>query len=547
MPRPSLRPALVALLCLALAACGARPQAAGAPLVDPPSGAAPAAPAPAGGDGAAAEAAADAPGVLWSIDAEAGTALALQGDLLYFVDTWGVVHAVGRESGAEQWAAPTGLDVVRGEDLEPYAPPLVAADAAVFATDETEGHTLKAVDPLTGGERWSVALPGTGGRLRPGIRAAGSRYYVRGHADLYAVDAPSGQLLWSRPASTDPALVDGAAYGVVEEGGVERLARLDDATGEPAEVLDQYSPIRAVAGALVFAGCLDVYDVATGQPAWRPGLADDAVCRSITVDGDLVLADVDEEFNRQVPGLFAFDLATGAPRWQIPIPNEEAGATLATPPIVVGAQVVLITTQGEVLAVDRGSGTPLWQTAIEYEAGYDYPEFFAAVDGETLIVGNSFGPDMVGLDLATGERRWAFPNAVTRPMLLADGRLYIATQREIISLSLRGEAPSAPAPAADGTAASVTITAILECGEQSASDCGREPIEALFAISQGGQPVERNIVVRVAANPISLPPGTYTVEATDPLYDPAVVPPPPQEITVAAGDAVTLTFTFVAR
>lgn len=108
--------------------------------------------------------------------------------------------------------------------------------------------------------------------------------------------------------------------------------------------------------------------------------------------------------------------------------------------------------------------------------------------------------------------------------------------------------PQGAAPTPDNSSdATLTIAAVLECPEAADESCKRLPIEALFAVMQGEQVIKGPIVVRNAAEPITLTPGTYTIELLEPLHDPGFTAPDNQDITLAAGDDVMATFTFIQR
>lgn len=116
----------------------------------------------------------------------------------------------------------------------------------------------------------------------------------------------------------------------------------------------------------------------------------------------------------------ALDPATGRAAWQAETqPRVAAGVGLA------GVAVLTGTLDGEVVAVSKEGGMPLWRVGVSSEV------LVAPVgDDETAVVRTGDGR-LHGLALADGQRRWVFDRAVptlslrgvSRP-LVADGRVY---------------------------------------------------------------------------------------------------------------------------
>jgi hypothetical protein len=93
-------------------------------------------------------------------------------------------------------------------------------------------------------------------------------------------------------------------------------------------------------------------------------------------------------------GLCVLDPLTGAPRWTR---FEDDAFSVAADP----ERVVLTPTSGRVVGLDRASGAPLWESAVEgtWTGAYLLGGLVVAVS----ILGVDFVPMVVVLDAATGD------------------------------------------------------------------------------------------------------------------------------------------------
>jgi len=150
-------------------------------------------------------------------------------DALYRVDTG---------PGAVGWSD-TGME--RGEL------PVLGRDGTVV--QEVERDTLRAVDPLTGRERWTdteetVDVPGTRMAVDGGTVFA-TQFNV---PTVRAMDAETGRLEWSRDATYHWLVPDTAADRVFAIRDGEQLAALDSTTGSVRWTValdDDESPLRS--------------------------------------------------------------------------------------------------------------------------------------------------------------------------------------------------------------------------------------------------------------------------------------------------------------
>jgi serine/threonine-protein kinase len=224
--------------------------------------------------------------------------------------------------------------------------------------------------------RWSY----TAENLVSSLTVAGGAVYIGSGADVYALDAATGQRRWSYTTAgvvdTSPVLADGIVYvGSADGGGVYAL---DAATGRLRWFYSQsgaYDNSPAVAGGTVYVdsgGNVYALDAATGQLRW-----------SYTTGGagnSLAVA-VGTVYAGSGGDVYALDAATGRLRWSYP-----AAGGVDSGPAVDGSTVYLGSTGGSVDALDAATGRLRWS----YPARGGVDSGPAVADG-TVYVGSTAG------------------------------------------------------------------------------------------------------------------------------------------------------------
>ena len=178
------------------------------------------------------------------------------------------VYALNAGTGDFLWRYDTG-------DFAQYSP--AVSDGKVFLGAQSNiGHTIHALDWVTGQEEWISETPFT---VSPGLTPTVVGDKVYGSGDLgqfYALNASTGALVWSFETGiggeAPPTVIDGVVYLT----GVNAAYALDELTGELIWSYDtDRLPERVFAAVIddgVYYFTLDssVYalDIATGEPIW---------------------------------------------------------------------------------------------------------------------------------------------------------------------------------------------------------------------------------------------------------------------------------------
>jgi glucose dehydrogenase len=250
----------------------------------------------------------------------------------------------------------------------------------VAAESPSNGHVF-ALDPQSGTTSWVTTLPFAFSLSAPAV-SDGILVVGAGSSDVYALDAVTGQRLWTFETDfgvfSSPTILNGVVYVGSND--------------------DNLYALSLVSGELVWKRALG-YAVSVESPA----IADGVVYEST-------------EFGRRV---FALDAATGRKRWS----RRLAGGDLGQGPVVAQGRVFITTDSGTVFSLDASTGQTIWQVA-----GLGEELRHPAVADGVVYVGSSLNA-MIAVDAATGALVWrtrvdgeVFSPIVANGVVYAGGR-----------------------------------------------------------------------------------------------------------------------------
>jgi outer membrane protein assembly factor BamB len=292
---------------------------------------------------------------------------------------WGTIHAVDAHTGTERWRVPT-RGVVE-------TPPAVAGDSLVVVTDldslgadGPDRTRVVCLDQRAGRERWThdVAASPRG----PPVVVDGRVYVTDGEARVHALDVDSGRSLWTRtvaggPQSVSgaPAVADGTVYVTVPTQG-RGLHALDAADGSYQWRAPEDGPGfyrgPAVVGDAVLATSHDqlvALDADAGTVRWSTGLPALSSPSHPVSDGS-------RAYVAGTRRVVAVDLADGQVRWRVHREDRYLGRP------VVAADALLVDARDRLFAFDAATGDPRWRQAIPGVGAV------AAVDGAVFAAGS---------------------------------------------------------------------------------------------------------------------------------------------------------------
>ena len=351
--------------------------------------------------------------------------LAALGLSLGTFDAAGSVAHRARTPTIDRTAHHRGVAVRWTTSLPDFPREVLADVGALFVLGD--GH-VTALAPEDGRVRWQVApgwLAWSGG-LR------GDTLMVALEDGFVALDRATGAQRWradapgQAAAATLVAPPDGPPIAVVTtlDGGV---AGLDDRTGEtrwsarvpgrPTQVLAADDSSGSVALVSQHPETLRVLDARTGALRWEQALA--PWVGAPVVGAGLVIVGAGEDARHGT--IHAYDLASGAPRWQTAM---DGAFQPDLQPAVDGEDLFALDQYGDVTRIDVATGTLRWQTHLARQEVIARPTPM----GDVVLVPAE--PDeVVTLDRATGAIR-ARRRAAGVPMrLTAVSELVVLTQR----------------------------------------------------------------------------------------------------------------------
>jgi outer membrane protein assembly factor BamB len=324
---------------------------------------------------------------------EAGAAVhgspAVLDGVVYATDLASTLHAVDARDGSRVWAVRTGETLPfpwghESGDIWCSSPVLAAVDGRAAVYFGAGDGRLYAVDARSGEVLWTLS---TDGRIRSTPAVADGRVVVGGSDGVvYAADALTGRLLWRhetegatlrsaefgfdrRTIQSSPAIADGRVHVGTRDG---TIYTLDLGTGRRLWTASHGSSwingSPAVARGLVLAGSSDAQfvhalDAATGEEIWRRDSAG-IVWTSPLVAGDAVI------FAEGAGRVRTLDLATGEDRWSVWLDGR-----LFASPVVADGVLYVGTENGGMYGLRDGGAEPLrravaWDSAFAAGAWY---------------------------------------------------------------------------------------------------------------------------------------------------------------------------------
>lgn len=321
----------------------------------------------------------------------------------------------------------------------------VAHEGRVYAA--AHDGTVYALDIKTGRVQWRVRtkLPLSGG---PGL-GGGRLFLGSSEGDVLALSAADGKELWRVAVTGEVIAPPAATENIVVVRSVDgRLRGLNAADGAELWVAEQSVPRLSLRGtaAPVITGDMAICGFDNGK-VMAVGLGDGDVLWETTVAPSRGRTElerlVDIDSSVQVVGNDVFvvgfqgraamlALDSGQIWWSRDVSSDRG--------LVVGDDAVYVSAaDGDVLALNRRDGTPLWTQAALHRRGLSAP----SIDGSAIVVAD-FEGYLHWLDAGTGDmlaRAATDGNRVTNRPLAADGMVIVLTDGGTLNAFRRLEAP----------------------------------------------------------------------------------------------------------
>jgi outer membrane protein assembly factor BamB len=284
-----------------------------------------------------------------------------------------------------------------------------------------------------------------------GLREIGStpavafgKVFVETMGGMFALDAGTGLTVWRNARAkgfSSPAVFNGSAYVGTSNGTVIRMNAATGATLWETRLLAKtsFSGITSspkVAFDWVFVGTFNeaggagevvaLYE-GNGTVAWRHPtgsihFSSPAYASGTVYVGVMGFYNTTNQVSFNPPyGVLALDAATGRTRWFFP-----TRGSVAASPAIVGPNLVVPSKDGSVYALDRATGSRVWEVRVD--AGTSSAAVFG---GAVFVGGGAFGSPgkVVALDAASGSTKWSFAanGPVQSSITFAAGTIVFAT------------------------------------------------------------------------------------------------------------------------
>ena len=264
-----------------------------------------------------------------------------------------------------------------------------------------------------------------GGGVGAPVANAGHVYFLSNRHTVVAVDAASGQLLWTRALGGGAGWTDGSRLvikGSLLVAGDSDLFGIDLDTARVRwqfSARDESARIGAFLGAAgndaVFAGSangrLFAIGVETGVIHWMADVGgSDTKVFAPAADRTVVVARFTTYGKPDTGGVIAVDTRTGRECWRAVI--DPAAVPPAGGPLLFGRLVIVASRSGDILAFDRSTGARQWSIPPvrlgSTEHAPQKTDFRAlARTGSTLFAGSITGV-LTAYDLDSLKQLWSF-------------------------------------------------------------------------------------------------------------------------------------------
>ena len=253
---------------------------------------------------------------------------------------------------------------------------------------------------------------------------SGVVYIGSDDGNLYALNASTGQKLWSFSTGSTQSILDAPAVanGVVYIGSYDGvLYALNAATGKQLwSFVTGSNPVvgapTVVNGVVYVSGgvpeTLCALDASTGKMLWSDGNSIGGWDSAAVANGVVYIGSFDNNAR-------AINASTGAVIWTYSVPD----GFLDSSPAVVNGVVYFGTWDGAVYALKANNGALLWS----YETGSHITSSPAVANGVVYI--GSWDNNVYALNASTGERIWSFTtgDSVESSPAVANGVVYVGS------------------------------------------------------------------------------------------------------------------------
>ncbi|ACU73326.1 serine/threonine protein kinase [Catenulispora acidiphila DSM 44928] len=283
--------------------------------------------------------------------------------------------------------------------------------------DNTGGDPLFAIDVPTGKILWQVPQVDRNWQLQGAAGVIGNLVIVSANVNvqgdgLYAVDKTTHKVVWKQNTN------DIGAIHVPPSGKYIFTAH-DSATADTDATIT----------------CLDV---TTGNKVWqvsqKSAVMGGAGSDPFAYTNNLLMTGGDK--------LTALDPATGKVVWATQLGSIDTGVSLANHPFTDNSGRVYVTADGLLVAADASNGKLLWQSSLPDSDQFEIDGAFAVGDGQLYVT--DYKKALYAVDAKTGKCNWSYSNALlsgqdVSTLTAGGGKVYYTAGEAIIGFNANGQ------------------------------------------------------------------------------------------------------------
>ncbi|WP_242914137.1 PQQ-binding-like beta-propeller repeat protein [Brevundimonas pishanensis] len=305
----------------------------------------------------------------------------------------------------------TPSPALSGRDFFIPGPQSVAQWAQPGGNAENDmGHVIAAPEFAIA---WKRNVGADSDRMRqvmaPPVAADGRIYVLDGEAQVLAVDAGTGAIVWKQNLAGDERDGGGRLLRVIPTGGGKTGGGFGGGVAFADGKVFVSSGYRSVTA----------LNAATGEVVWKHS-TDLPIHGAPTISGGrLYVVDVDNQ-------LIALDTATGNQTWTYRGITEPARIMRASSPAISGDTVIAPFSSGQVVALRASNGQPVWEEVLSRTSRTNALSELRDIAGRPVISrGTVYAVSQSGimqaLDMVTGNAKWELPiGGVNAPLPVGD-------------------------------------------------------------------------------------------------------------------------------
>ncbi len=329
----------------------------------------------------------------------------------------------------------------------------VASETTIYAMDSkgfVSAHKISDVDSKI----WqtSISKAARKSNIPGGGLAIGAEnlYAITGSGEFASISLADGKVAFSRslnlPVRSAPRFYDGKIFVTTLDNQLIAIDALDgkilwkhSGVSEATGILGAATPVAesGVVVATYSSGEVFAIDTNSGKEAWAESLATTSRISKTASLSDIDASPVIDSGNVYISGhggaLASYNLSSGRQIWERDIPS-------ISTPWIDGNYIYVLTTQNELLALDKNNGSIIWVLALPKYKNEEKMKDAVSISspimagGRLLLAGNRGEMYIVSADNGNLIRKIKIPEEVYTQPIIVSGKIFLVTKKAEIAI-----------------------------------------------------------------------------------------------------------------